>query len=41
MQYKTYSAEYKMAMIDEYISRNIIIRAFVKEKDIGLSSFVS
>ena len=41
MEYKTYSAEYKMQMIDEYMSRNITIRAFVKEKDIGLSTFES
>ena len=41
MQYKTYSAEYKMAMIDEYMSRNVTIRAFAKEKDIGLSTFES
>ena len=41
MNYKTYSAEYKMAMIDEYMSRRVTIRAFVKEKDIGLSTFES
>lgn len=41
MYYKTYSAEFKMAAIEEYFSRNISIRAFVKEKDIGLSTFVS
>ena len=28
-------------MINEYLSRNITIRNFVKEKDIGLSTFKS
>lgn len=37
----TYSAEFKMAAIEEFFSRNISIRDFVKEKDIGLSTFVS
>lgn len=41
MKYKTYSAEYKMAMIDEYMSRKVTIRAFAREKDIGLSTFES
>ena len=41
MQYKIYSAEYKMSMINEYLSRDITIRDFVKEKDIGLSTFES
>lgn len=41
MLYKTYSAEYKMSMIDEYMSRNITLRAFAKEKGIGLSTFES
>ena len=41
MQYRTYSAEYKMSMINEYLSRDITIRAFVMEKDIGLSTFES
>ena len=41
MHYKTYSAEFKMAAIEEYFSRNISIRDFVKEKDIGLSTFES
>ena len=41
MQYRTYSAEYKMSMINEYLSRDITIRDFVKEKDIGLSTFES
>ena len=41
MQYKIYSAEYKMSMINEYLSRNVTIRNFVKEKDIGLSTFES
>lgn len=41
MQYKIYSAEYKLALIEEYKSRNISLRAFVKEKDISLSTFES
>ena len=41
MQYRTYSAEYKISMINEYLSRDITIRDFVKEKDIGLSTFES
>lgn len=41
MQYRTYSAEYKMSMINEYLARDITIRNFVKEKDIGLSTFES
>ena len=41
MKYKTYSAEYKMAMINEYLSRKVTMRAFVKEKDIRLSTFDS
>lgn len=41
MQYRTYSAEYKMSMINEYLSRDISIRAFVMEKNIGLSTFES
>ena len=41
MQYRTYSAEYKMSMINEYLSRDITIRDFVKEKGIGLSTFES
>ena len=32
MQYRTYSAEYKMSMINEYLSGDITIRNFVKEK---------
>ena len=30
MQYKIYSAEYKMSMINEYLSRDITIRDFAK-----------
>ena len=41
MQYRTYSAEYKISMVNEYLSRNITIRNFAKEKDIGLSTFES
>ena len=41
MQYRVYSAEYKIAMIEEYHSRNVTIRAFCKEKDLCLSTFES
>ena len=41
MQYRTYSAEYKMSMINEYLSGDITIRNFAKEKGIGLSTFES
>lgn len=41
MQYRIYAAEYKMALIKEYQSRNISMRAFCKEKDISLSTFES
>ena len=41
MDYKIYTAEYKMALINEYQSRNITIRAYCKEKDISLSTFES
>lgn len=39
MHYKTYSAEFKMATIEEYFSRNISIRDFVKEKRYWLIYF--
>lgn len=41
MQYKIYAAEYKMSLIEEYQSRNISMRAFCKEKELCLSTFVS
>ena len=41
MNYKIYTAEYKMALIEEYQSRNVTIRSFCKEKDISLSTFES
>lgn len=41
MQYKIYAAEYKVALIKEYQSGNISMRAFCKEKDISLSTFES
>ena len=41
MQYKTYSTEYKIAMINEYFSRDVTLRSFADEKDIGLSTFES
>lgn len=41
MKYKIYSAELKIALINEYQSRNITMRAFAKEKDVALSTFES
>lgn len=41
MLYKVYSAEYKIAMIEEFMSRNLSVRAFAAEKEIGLSTFKS
>lgn len=41
MEYRIYSAEYKVALIDEYNSRNISMRAFCDEKDLCLSTFVT
>ena len=41
MQYKIYSAECKIALIEEYQSRNVSMRTFCKEKDISLSTFES
>lgn len=41
MLYKVYSAEYKIAIIDEFMSRNLSVRAFAAEKGIGLSTFES
>ena len=41
MEYKIYAAEYKWALIEEYQSRNVSLRAFCKEKDISLSTFES
>lgn len=41
MLYKVYSAEYKIAMIEEFMSRNLSVRAFAAEKEIGLSTFES
>ena len=41
MQYKIYAAEYKVALIKEYQSRNVSMRTFCKEKDISLSTFES
>lgn len=41
MNYKTYAAEYKISLIEEYQSRNISMRAFCKEKELCLSTFVS
>ena len=41
MQYKVYSTECKIALIEEYRSQNISMRTFCKEKDISLSTFES
>ena len=41
MQYKIYSAECKIALIEEYRSQNVSMRTFCKEKDISLSTFES
>lgn len=41
MEYNIYSAEYKLALIEEYRSRNISIRAFAREKGVSLSTFES
>ena len=41
MNYKIYAAEYKISLIEEYQSRNISMRAFCKEKELCLSTFVS
>ncbi len=41
MEYNIYPAEYKLALIEEYRSRNISIRAFAREKGVGLSTFES
>ena len=39
MGYNVYSAEYKMATVEEYISHNIKVRDFVKEKGLAISTF--
>lgn len=41
MEYKIYSAEYKISLIEEFQSRNISMRAFCKEKDLSLSTLES
>lgn len=41
MSYKVYSAEYKIAIINEFVSRNLSVRTFAAEKGIGLSTFES
>jgi len=41
MEYKVYSAEYKISLIEEFQSRNISMRAFCKEKDLSLSTLES
>ena len=39
MEYNIYSAEYKLALTEEYRSRNISISAFAREKGVSLSTF--
>ncbi len=39
MEYKIYAAEYKWALIEEYQSRNVSIRAYCKEKELPSSTF--
>lgn len=39
MGYKIYDAEYKWALIEEYQSRNVSMRAYCKEKELSLSTF--
>lgn len=34
MGYNVYSAEYKMAIVEEYVARDVTVRDFVKEKNI-------
>lgn len=41
MEYKIYAAEYKWALIEEYQSRNVSMRAYCKEKELSLSTFAS
>ena len=41
MEYKIYAAEYKWALIEEYQSRNVSLRAYCKEKELSLSTFES
>ena len=41
MNYKIYAAEYKWALIEEYQSRNVSMRAYCKEKELSLSTFAS
>ena len=41
MAHKVYTAEYKMDAINEYLTSNMTIRNYAKEKDICLSTFVS
>ena len=41
MKYNTYSAEYKLSLIEEFQSRKISMRAYCKEKDVPLNTFIS
>ena len=39
MGYNVYSAEYKMATVEEYLSRDVRVRDFVEEKGLAISTF--
>lgn len=39
MGYNVYSAEYKMAIVEEYLSRNVKVRDYIKEKGLAISTF--
>ena len=41
MEHKIYAAEYKWALIEEYQSRNVSIRAYCREKELASSTFAS
>ena len=41
MNYKSYSAEYKLTIVDEYLSRDISIRKYADEKNIPVRTFYS
>ena len=41
MGYNVYSAEYKMAIVEEYVARDVTVRDFVKEKNIPIATFSS
>ena len=41
MGYTVYSAEYKMATVEEYVARDVTVRDFAKEKNIPIATFSS